>query len=193
MLSRKQRLINALGRHTPWLFRVLRSMVRLLGEQSYEENRRHMNYYREVLRLVEGHVGTATSVVDVGSAETDLIEQLTGFAERHTVDIRYAPPRPGIRRHTANFFDWQPPIHFDLALCLQVLEHVHDPTPFARKLFEIADRVIITVPYKWPAGICAGHVQDPVDEAKLAGWAGREPDHTLIVDDGMKRLIAVYL
>lgn len=193
MLSRKQRWINALGHHAPPLYLALRKISRLFGGPNYEAGRRHMTYYREVLRLVELHMGAATSIVDVGSSETDVIEHLPGFAERHTVDIRYVPPRRGIRRHTADFLDWRPPAHFDLAMCLQVLEHLHDPAPFARKLFDIADRVIISVPYRWPAGACTGHVQDPVDESMLAAWTGREPDHIVICEDERERLIAVYL
>ena len=77
-------------------------------------------------------------------------------------------------------------------LCLQVLEHLEDPETFARKLFESGRSVIVSVPYRWPAGLRPGHVQDPVDEAKLIGWTGRTPVETCVVRNGRDRLIAVF-
>ncbi len=64
---------------------------------------------------------------------------------------------------------------------------------FAKKLLDTGRTVIITVPYKWPKGMCNAHVQDPVDEAKLELWTQRKPVETSIVADwGQERLIAVY-
>ena len=52
--------------------------------------------------------------------------------------------------------------------------------------------MIISVPYRWPKGKCAPHLQDPVDEAKLRSWVGRDWTEGCIADDGMKRFVAVY-
>jgi hypothetical protein len=38
----------------------------------------------------------------------------------------------------------------------------------------------------------AYHDQDPVDEAKLRSWTGRDPVESAVVDDGRSRLLAVY-
>jgi hypothetical protein len=53
--------------------------------------------------------------------------------------------------------------------------------------------VIVSVPYRWGEdGMFAYHDQDPVDEAKLRSWAGRDPVESAVVDDGHSRLLAVY-
>jgi len=86
--------------------------------------------------------------------------------------------------------------HFNVVCCLQVVEHLPDEIVerFTAKLFEVGDRVVISVPYKWPAQLCRYHVQDPVDEEKLKRWTGREPSVSEIVSEvgGIRRLIAVY-
>ena len=196
MSSLRIRCENLLGQTAPRIYMLLRRCVRwvkgLLGRQSYAESRKDFNYYREVLRLVRLYVPDGESVIDVGSGETRVIDELAEFSHRVALDQRYVPPRPGIAQITADFRVWRPPCRYDLVLCLQVLEHLNDPTAFAQKLFSIGEWVIITVPYGWPAGACPGHVQDPVDEAKLRGWTGREPLETVIVSDGRNRLIAVY-
>jgi hypothetical protein len=88
--------------------------------------------------------------------------------------------------------EYTPTNHFDLVLCLQVLEHVEDPAAFASKLFRTGRIVIVSVPYKWAPDRAPGHRHDPVDEEKLRQWTGREPVATRVVADGAARLIAVY-
>ena len=49
-----------------------------------------------------------------------------------------------------------------------------------------------------PEGACRHHCQDPVDEAKLAGWFGREPNYRIVVEEPFRpnghgrRLIAYF-
>jgi SAM-dependent methyltransferase len=82
---------------------------------------------------------------------------------------------------------------FDAVLCLQVLEHVPDPAPFARKLLATGRAAIVSVPYRWPAGELHSHRHDLVDEAKLREWTGADPiDFALVDDRGRQRLICVY-
>jgi hypothetical protein len=63
---------------------------------------------------------------------------------------------------------------------------------FFRKLRGAGRVVIVSVPYRWPQGVHPEHVQDPVDEQKLLGWAGQQPLETRIVMDERERLIAVF-
>lgn len=195
MTRMRIRLENRLGRHAPRLYLSLREAARRvkrrLGHQSYAEARKDYNYYREVLRLGRVNLPVDAAVIDVGAGETTIIGELS-VRRRVTLDERWLPPRPGIEHITADFCTWQPDARYDLVLCLQVLEHLPDPGPFARKLFTLGERVIISVPYRWRAGACKGHVQDPVDAEKLSAWTGRDPAETLIVKDGLERLIAVY-
>ena len=103
------------------------------------------------------------------------------------------PPRAGVETVVADFNDFEPRRRFDLVLCLQVLEHLDRPRPFARKLLGAGRTTIISVPHEWPGWVTEEHVHDPVDESKLRAWTGRDPTETAIVEDlGMERLIAVY-
>ena len=86
---------------------------------------------------------------------------------------------------------------FDLCTCLHVLEHLREPAPFARRLLELGRLVLVSVPYRWPAGATKGHVNDPVDLDKLTAWFGRAPNYHFIVHEpfaGKKadRLFALY-
>ena len=80
---------------------------------------------------------------------------------------------------------------------MQVLEHVPEPAPFARRLLELGRIVLISVPYKWPKGSNPDHVNDPVDLEAVADWFGRTPNYHLVVHEpfaGRKgaRLFAIF-
>jgi hypothetical protein len=91
-----------------------------------------------------------------------------------------------------DFLQYMPSQVFDLVLCLQVLEHVPLAEAFARKLLDTGRTVIISVPFRWPAGVCKPHVHDPVDREKLLGWTGRASITDVVVRDRRRdRLIAV--
>lgn len=101
---------------------------------------------------------------------------------------------PGVTLVRSEFERWRPmqTSKFDAALCLQVLEHVRDPQSFCEKLFGLSDVVVISIPYQWRAGLVASHRHDPIGEAKLKSWTGRDPIEQRIVDPP-GRLVAVYL
>ena len=185
-----------LGRNHPLAYRVIRQpwrlLMRMLGRPLYWDSRRHYRYYQEVVRLARLHVPTGGCVLDVGAHEAELLQQLSWFRSRTALDIRYVMPRRGVETVVADFEVFEPDGPFDLVLCLQVLEHLPRPQPFARKLLRTGRTVIISVPYGWPAGGHESHLHDPVDEAKLRLWTGAEPVETSMVDDGRQRLIAVY-
>jgi hypothetical protein len=160
---------------------------------NYWERRQHFKYYTEVQRLAKAYAPSGRQVIDVGALGADFLCRLEWFERRVALDRRAMPQRQGIETVTTDFMTYQPEGHFDLVLCLQVLEHLEEPGVFARRLLDVGRTVIISVPYKWPKEYCKYHVQDPVDEAKLESWTQREPIETIIVEDeGQKRLIAVY-
>jgi hypothetical protein len=158
----------------------------------YWEARKHFRYYAEVIRLAQKYVPRGGTVIDVGARGTGVLTSLDGFSRRVMLDLEPMRPRPGIDTVQADFMEYRPPARFDLVLCLQVLEHLEDPAPFARRLFDTGDTVIISVPFRWPEGVFPLHVQDPVEETKLERWTGRVPVETLIVTDDRARMIAVY-
>lgn len=88
---------------------------------------------------------------------------------------------------------FRPAEKFDLVLCCQVLEHVSEPRVFCDRLRDIAKQLIISVPYKW-LGNAPGHINDPVDEAKLEGWMQVKPNNSQVVYEPFRegRLIAYY-
>ena len=187
----KRRFPRAYQRLLP-LGRALLKRDRASAGAAPWEKRRHHRYYWEVVRLAQAYAPEGDAMIDVGAGQADIVSALPGFRRRVLLDMQPIAPKPAIETVQANFLEWEPGTRFDLVLCLQVLEHLREPAPFARKLFDIGRTVIISVPYRWPADAYPLHVQDPVDEAKLEHWTGRRPTETRIVADERERLIAVY-
>jgi hypothetical protein len=180
------------------LKRLSRRALRLMGVKEVEKpywdsrkNARYVLYVQELVRVLEAD---AKSAIDVGARDTPIIEDFDWIEDRSTLDFSNPYSSERVKGISADFFKFDLPKHFDLALCLQVLEHVHDAVGFAQKLFQIADHVMITVPYKWRAGANKWHVQDPVDFDKLHGWTGREPLISAIIQErsGPRRMLAYY-
>lgn len=158
----------------------------------YWEGRKDLQYYRTVREFAEKYCPDGRMLLDVGGGVglgCRYLEWFEGF-ERTSVET---PTRgctlDGIRVVNADFLEWEPDQKYDLVLCLQVLEHIPDPTAFAQKLFECGRVLIVSVPYRWEAGACSEHIHDPVDERKLWEWLGREPVESDVVDS---RLVSTY-
>lgn len=195
---RIDRLAGWLARVSPAAHRTLQRPWRALRpylpvDDAYWAERKQFNYYSEVVRLARQYVPEGGSVIDVGAGVTHLLRRLDWFEHRVALDRTASGRQRGVEHVHADFFSYEPGRSFDLVLNLQVLEHLDQPAVFARKLFDTGRVVIISVPYKWPAGYYPPHVQDPVDAEKLAAWTGRTPTETLVVRDGDERLIAVYV
>ena len=100
-----------------------------------------------------------------------------------------------VRNIIHDFLTWKPDKEYDIAICMQTLEHISDEKVgiFARKLFEVSNHILISVPYMWKKGKCPNHLQDPVDENKIYGWMKRNPTKTRIsTDKNMQRIICYY-
>jgi Methyltransferase domain len=160
-------------------------------EDNYWQSRRKMRYYSEVLRLARKYAPAAESVLDVGPNGTPLVCELNWIASKTVIDL-CAKPIAGATCLQGDFLQYEPAEPFDLVLCLQVLEHIRPAGEFAQRLLAAGRLVIVSVPYRWPAGSCKHHVQDPVDEDKLRGWM-QQPflEHRIIRDGARDRLIAV--
>lgn len=165
------------------------------GRAAYWAGRHDSLYYRAVYQIVAVAGDGAQSVIDIGSAETDYVTWFDWIGEKVQLNrgfTRAGPP--GVRRIAADFFDWTPDKVYDIALCLQVLEHVEDARGFCDRLKATARQLVVSVPWMWPAGRVASHVHDPVDEAKLMSWMGLRPNFQMQVTEpfGPTRLIAWY-
>jgi hypothetical protein len=135
------------------------------------------------------------SVIDIGSNRTPILEWHRRSATRLvSLDLRRPYAAPGVESRTCDLFQYRPDGTFDLVTCFQVLEHVPDPVAFAGKLQELGRVIVVSVPYKWKKGKCKSHVHDPVDEAKMRSWFGREPEFSYVATELNKiaRLIHVY-
>jgi len=158
---------------------------------NYWQRRKTMRYYGEVIRLARKYAPAARSVLDVGPNGTPLVCELDWIPSKTVIDLA-SQQIPGATCIQGDFLRYQPAQPFDLVLCLQVLEHVGPAGEFAQKLRDAGRLVIVSVPYRWPAGSCKHHVQDPVDEDKLRGWMqGPLVEHRVIRDGARERLVAV--
>ena len=168
------------------------------SKSGYWRKRQEMMYYRYVLWMAERLTAGARSLIDVGSHNTSIAEEFPWIPHRVALDLNTPYSSPAVRGITADFLTFEPERRFDMALCLQVLEHVPEAPRFAKKLLDVADRVLISVPYRWPEGTHPNHCQDPVNERKLARWFGRKPDYQIVVEEpfrapgNSRRLIAYF-
>jgi hypothetical protein len=163
--------------------------------RDYWARRQHMLYYQVVRIVAQGLAENAQSVIDIGSWSTPTLDWFPDTTYRTSLDLRPPYQGEGIRSVQADFLTWQPDRRYDLALCLQVLEHVHDARGFAQKLLEVAKVVVISVPYRWPATKNPHHVHDPVTLDKIVSWFGRPPGYTFLVPEpssGVERLVSVF-
>jgi hypothetical protein len=158
--------------------------------ESYYKLRSEMFYYKKIQEMLSEM--KFTSIIDIGCKKSPIFENIDNTVYKSMLDILPTKPLPNINNITADFYTWEPDRKYDVAVCLQVLEHLDRPQDFAKKLFDIADTIIISVPYKWPKGSCKYHIQDPVDEKKLLSWTDREPYEKYIINDNKYRLICRY-
>jgi len=187
---------DRLAKRFPIVYRQIRSVwlgvMGLLGVPGYWNRRKQLDYYGEVVRLAKRHSPAGGSVIDVGSNKAETLLELHWFEKRVALDILYPPRAKAVTSIQVDFMEYEPEIEFDLVLCLQVLEHLEEPAPFAQKLLKTGRTVIISVPYNWPKDQHETHLQDPVDQEKLTSWTGQTPLESQVVANGAERLIAVY-
>jgi methyltransferase family protein len=159
----------------------------------YWNARRQMIYYQALYQFVCVVGRSAESLIDVGSASAQYVEWFSWIPSRHILDFRIAKKPEGITCIESDFLAYEPQRKFDVVLCLQVLEHVPDPSAFCAKLKSIGRQLLVSVPYKWVGGT-PGHIHDPVDEKKLKDWMGITPNNSQIVTEPFResRLIAHF-
>lgn len=157
----------------------------------YYRNRKNLKYYKKVKEILNRL--EFSSIIDVGSRKSPMMNMPGENIYKAMLDIKEIPPVDGIKMITADFYTWTPDRTYDVAMCLQVLEHVDTPKEFAQKLLQVGKTVIISVPYKWGVGSCKYHVHDMIDEETLKSWVGRDPDESYIIKDmDANRIICVY-
>jgi hypothetical protein len=159
----------------------------------YWKNRSGYNYYKKVVEIIKKYENKCDSIIDVGASNTEILSNFS-FKEKVCLDYNKLPDIENVKTIKCDFYKWVPDKKYDIVTCLQVLEHLDNPELFAKKLFDLSDKiVIISLPYKWKKGFCIHHVQDPVDEDKIYSWTQRTPDERYIIEDfSVQRIICVY-
>jgi glycosyltransferase involved in cell wall biosynthesis len=169
-------------------------------ESEYWQNRKNSIYLAIARDICMEYGHSAKTVLDVGSNGTPTLEWYRNRASHLvSLDLRNPYVAEGVESLKANFLNYQPTQKFDLVTCFQVLEHVRDAKAFAKKLLAVGSTVVVSVPYRWPAGSCNGHIHDPVDEEKMRKWFEQEPVFSRIATEpgskgriGKRRLIQIY-
>jgi hypothetical protein len=156
-----------------------------------------ISYYKQSKALCERLVPAPHSVLDVGSNGCPNLEWFPRAERRVSVDIELPYSGSGIENIRSDFLAYHPAERFELCTCLQVLEHIDEPAPFARHLLAVSRHLVVSVPYMWPEGSSRWHVQDPVDEGKMLTWFGRPPDYQEIATEKRntpksRRMICYY-
>lgn len=159
----------------------------------YWESRKHLKYYKKVLKLAKKYSFDAKSVLDVGSHDTPLLDYIDWISKKVAIDLNTTPTNKTSLNLKIDFLKYDRN-DFDFVLCLQVLEHIINPEKFASKLLNTGNIIIISVPYKWDKDFCDHHIHDPIDEGKIKQWFKKDwIDHTIVEEfDGTKRLIVVF-
>lgn len=165
------------------------------GPAGYWANRKGLIYLFAARQICARERRQPTSVIDVGSNGTPTLEwHRNPGARLVSLDLYRPYVAEGVESLTCDFLEYDPATTFDLVTCFQVLEHVPEPVAFARKLLQIGEVLVVSVPYKWKKGRCKYHRHDPVDEEKMKHWFGRDPDYSYVARELNKvgRLIHVY-
>jgi len=157
-------------------------------------NWRPRRYHRVARRWIE-QLGPGETIIDVGSRQSEMA--LCGqFNRRIAVEPGELPDHPEIEAVKSTWEEFEDPPQAKVITCLEVLEHLTDEEirPFVDKLFAHAEHVIISVPWRWPKGRCANHVQDPINRKKFLDMIGhREVVKEKIVGRRSKRLVALVV
>ena len=163
----------------------------------YWAQRSDLLYYRYIDYMMRVVATDARSLIDVGTGGCPYLEWFDWIPDRVSFDLRSPYTSETVRGIEGDIMGYRFEERFDACTCLQVLEHVPDVKPFARRLLEIARTVVVSVPHRWPPRTTPGHVQDPVTARKLNAWMGRRANYAIVVAEPFRgakgeRLIAVY-
>ena len=161
----------------------------------YWEKRMDMLYYQYVDYIVRTLGHDAQSMIDVGTASCPYLEWFDWIPEKVSFDMATPYQSENVLGIQGDFLDYEFDREFDILTCLQVLEHVPDASAFARRLLEVSQTVVISVPFKWRAEAVSDHIHDPIDGKKIRRWFGRKPNYTIVVQEPFRtprRLIAIF-
>jgi len=182
-----------------------------LGPGNTERSR--LRYYDAAMAIMLPFTANATSAVEIGCVKPAFVRHLSWVERKLCVapyfaaykgldlDARASDDDDDVEYVEADFLTWRGEEEddgmFDVAMSLQVLEHVVDPGAFMKKLLATARVLVVSVPYMWPD--CkkkCNHRHHMISADTLKTWSGNAtPAVETIVRErgnGAARLIAVY-
>lgn len=161
---------------------------------AYWRDRRDAVYIHVIKQIVSVIAKSAGTVADIGSNATPLLDYFPERCEKFSVDPGSPYEGPGVTAVREDFYHWSPPRKIQIVSCFQVMEHVREPEAFARRLLELGEVCVVSVPYKEPAGLNPGHIHAMIDESTIEAWFGRKPNYHYVARelDGGERIICVF-
>ena len=160
----------------------------------YWNTRAAFVYLHVCKRIIDVIARSASVVADIGSNGTPLLDFFPGNPTKYSVDPMTPYGGKGVTAVREDFLQWAPPQDIEFCTCLQVLEHVPDVVGFAKKLLEVSQVSLVSVPYKEVPGANPGHVHSMIDEKVIATWFKRAPNFHYVARElsNEERIICVF-
>ena len=140
----------------------------------YWARRQRYPYYARALAMGRRWCAAPSTVLDVGPSDCEYAFSFLPDAKVTLIDLAptFEAVPAGARFIHGDFTQVQIPPH-DLVFCLQVLEHVPDPSASAQRLLTAArGALIVSVPLELVHPIPAMR-RAPIDRSVLRAWFGR--------------------
>lgn len=162
--------------------------------EAYWNQRKNYVYLHVCRRLIEVLAHSATAVADIGSNRSPILDYFGVKQSKYSVDIENPYRADDVISITEDFYIWEAPEPLQIGTCFQVIEHVPDPSKFCRRMLEMFEVSLISVPYLEPAGLNPGHINNDIDLQTLISWFGRKPNFHYIAKElsGDERIICVF-
>lgn len=160
----------------------------------YWNTRANFVYLHVCKRLIDIIGRSASVVADIGSNRTPLLDFFPGNPVKYSVDPATPYSGEGVTAVREDFLHWIPPQKIEFCTCLQVLEHVPDPSAFAKKLLEVCEVSLVSVPYKEEPGANVSHINSMIDYQVISKWFGREPNFFYVAKElgNEERIICIF-
>lgn len=158
---------------------------------AYRKDYVYLHVCKQIMKIVGS---SATTIVDVGSNRTPILEFLPMVTNRYSVDPHTPYLEEGITSVYEDFLLWDSPTNVQFGTCLQVMEHVPNPTDFAQKLLDVCEVVLISVPYLEAPKVNAGHIHSMINLQTIEKWFGKSPNFYYIAREmsGDERIISLF-
>ena len=160
----------------------------------YWNTRANFVYLHVCKRLINIIGRSASVVADIGSNRTPLLDFFPSNPVKYSVDPATPYSGKGVTPVREDFLHWIPPQKIEFCTCLQVLEHVPDASRFAKRLLEVCEVSLVSVPYKEEPGGNISHIHSMIDYKVISTWFEREPNFFYVAKElgNEERIICVF-